>query len=1290
MDKSASNRDGAVPVEIRQAGRVPGPLPRRGPPQATKRGHPVPVAARPRRRVKKTTGNLSPTKEESKPLNILQWNAEGLYRKTVTLKQRLQAENIHVACIQETHLNPDTRMPSIRGYTPFRMDREGHKGGVLILVKNNIVVTEDFKIATNKQAEIHGVKIKINDREICIFNIYCPQDKALNLHAMEIPSENCIVLGDLNSHSTSWGYAENDKRGDEVEDWQIETNLLLLNEQEDPPTYFSRRWLTSTTPDVAFATNNIATKTSRTVLTQLAGSDHKPVLLAIDLNHNAKDLKPMPRWNYKKADWEKFSHLTEKYTQAITTNNSNINRPSTTFDRAVLKAARETIPRGARKNYKPYWTEELQKLEDEVTRTREEVEENPTVENNIAFKASSAKCRKEHIQAARTSWREKTECLNMEKDSNKLWKLAKSLNDEETKSTPILIEDNQTLLTGKKAANCLIESYEQNSNVHIPKNRKAEVHNELKKNHNEINSPDYMKKPFTLDEMEAAKAALKLKRSPGPDKITNEMLLHLGPKANSKLLQIFNNSWKTGNIPQSWREATMIPILKKGKNKKDVNSYRPISLLSCTGKLLERMVNTRLTWHLENNNIYANEQAGFRQNLSTEDQITYIAQKIEDGFQKKEHTLTVWIDMEKAFDKVWKDGLRLKLRKTGVCENMYRWISQYLNNRKARVHVDGDFSKKKVLREGVPQGGVLSPTLFLIFINDIMKDIPNRIQGAIYADDLVLWCSEEYLSTARTRMQEALNALNNWTKTWLVKINSNKTTYTVFSLSTKEQNKSTILQIDDNILKKEDHQTYLGITFDPKLTWKQQTEKTERRAKVQLNLMRKLAGSTWGADHQTLKTLYTGSIRPTLEYGIQAWGNTAKTHFDRVSRVQNQAARIITGALKSTPIEKLEGSTRLHSLKDRKETKTLMQAAKFQRLSRHPMNARMKQGTTNRLKRSSFLHEKNKLLKHHPDLQNHQPREIPRCLATPPWQIKRPIFSNTVPNIQQKASQSAPVRRAYTSEFIDHEYPKDTWIRAYTDGSAEQATRNGGAGIFIQFQDGKEENLTFTTGIHSTNYKSEAMAIEKGARFLERQQLPPQNIVFLTDASSVVDALKHNKDKELNNPSQAVNDLCETNNVVIQWIPSHCGLYGNDKADSLAKEASRSEQTNEPTSYNEEKTLIKSKKQDEWTKQHPNNNKKDPYYQLTRHEQVIIFRLRTGHNRLRRHLYNKLKIGETDKCPCGDDVQDAEHILQICRLHNHSRLKIWPTPEESTRKLFGDLEDLRRTAAFIIEARLSI
>ena len=124
--------------------------------------------------------------------------------------------------------------------------------------------------------------------------------------------------------------------------------------------------------------------------------------------------------------------------------------------------------------------------------------------------------------------------------------------------------------------------------------------------------------------------------------------------------------------------------------------------------------------------------------------MTFIAQKIEDGFQDKQHTLTVWIDMEKAFDKVWKDGLRLELLKSGVTGCMFKWISQYLTNRKARVHVNGAYSR----REGVPQGGVLSPTLFLVFINDIVRDLPRKVPGTIYADDLVLWCSEEHITTA--------------------------------------------------------------------------------------------------------------------------------------------------------------------------------------------------------------------------------------------------------------------------------------------------------------------------------------------------------------------------------------------------------------------------------------------------------------------------------------------------------------------------------------------------------------
>ena len=258
------------------------------------------------------------------------------------------------------------------------------------------------------------------------------------------------------------------------------------------------------------------------------------------------------------------------------------------------------------------------------------------------------------------------------------------------------------------------------------------------------------------------------------------MLKHLGPIAKTKLLEIFNNTWQKEQVPQIWREANMMPVHKAGKKRNDAKSYRPISLTSCIGKVMERIINTRLTWYLERNGIITPEQAGFRQHHSTEDQVTYIAQKIEDGFQDKHHTLTVWLDMEKAFDKVWKDGLRLKLKQCGVSGHMYQWISQFLTNRKARVHVNGAYSRKKVLKEGVPQGGVLSPTLFLVFINDIIKDLPRNIKGAIYA---VIWCSEEHLTTVQNRFQQALDRLSEWKQKWLVKINAAKTTFTIFSLS---------------------------------------------------------------------------------------------------------------------------------------------------------------------------------------------------------------------------------------------------------------------------------------------------------------------------------------------------------------------------------------------------------------------------------------------------------------------------------------------------------------------------
>ena len=255
-------------------------------------------------------------------------------------------------------------------------------------------------------------------------------------------------------------------------------------------------------------------------------------------------------------------------------------------------------------------------------------------------------------------------------------------------------------------------------------------------------------------------------------------------------------------------------------------SYRPISLTSCIVKVLERIINTRLKWFLESEKLFVSEQAGFREHHCTEDQTTYLAQEIEDGFQHKKQTLIVWFDLQKAFDTVWTDGLVLKLKKCNIAGNMFRWIKSYLHNRRARVVIDNTKSKRILLRHGVPQG-VISPTLFLVFINDLIKKLKSPVKCAMYADDLVLWSTEEYETTAKLGLHGATNILSGWAKDWCVKINNTKSFTTPFTLSAKS--KPMKIMLDDTELQNTHSTTYIGITFYKRQTWKHTSVEQKQR-----------------------------------------------------------------------------------------------------------------------------------------------------------------------------------------------------------------------------------------------------------------------------------------------------------------------------------------------------------------------------------------------------------------------------------------------------------------------------
>ena len=218
---------------------------------------------------------------------------------------------------------------------------------------------------------------------------------------------------------------------------------------------------------------------------------------------------------------------------------------------------------------------------------------------------------------------------------------------EET--TKITLNKDGNILTGKQAADHFADSFAKDSNIEVSPEKLREIREKQQNAEQEEATPEIMNAPITKRELEQAISKLKLRKSPGVDEVTNEMINNLGTAAKTKLLQIYNKCWTSGQVPQTWREAIMIPLSKPGKDSSDACNYRPISLTSCLCKTMERIINLRLQWYLESENLLVPQQAGFRQCYSTEDQATYLSQEIEDAFQEKKLVLAAWIDLRKAF-----------------------------------------------------------------------------------------------------------------------------------------------------------------------------------------------------------------------------------------------------------------------------------------------------------------------------------------------------------------------------------------------------------------------------------------------------------------------------------------------------------------------------------------------------------------------------------------------------------------------------------------------------------------
>lgn len=283
------------------------------------------------------------------------------------------------------------------------------------------------------------------------------------------------------------------------------------------------------------------------------------------------------------------------------------------------------------------------------------------------------------------------------------------------------------------------------------------------------------------------------------------------------LTKLFNLSLQSSTVPNQWKIANVTPVYKKG-SANTVSNYRPISLLSVLGKCMERCIFKYLYNFLHSNNILTPSQSGFRPNDSTVNQLLSISSDFYRAINQGKEIRVVFFDISKAFDKVWHKGLLYKLSNLGIRGNLLKWFHSYLHNRKQCVVINGTKSYLKNVQAGVPQGSILGPLLFLIYINDLVVNIDCNIK--LFADDTSIYITVENPFSSAALLNSDLEKINDWSKKWLVSFNPSKTECMTISNKIKKPFHPSLI-FDDVHLKEVESHKHLGVIFSSNVSWNQ-------------------------------------------------------------------------------------------------------------------------------------------------------------------------------------------------------------------------------------------------------------------------------------------------------------------------------------------------------------------------------------------------------------------------------------------------------------------------------------
>ena len=1223
--------------------------------------------------------------------SILQWNCNGLSRHYEELKVLITENKINIICLQETHLRPNStfNLHHFTSYHTNHINNDKACGGVAIFVSDDFISTP-IQLNTRLQA----VAVKVSSHlSYTLCNIYLPPRERIISTEIEnllsqLPSPFCVV-GDFNAHHNTWGSSIDSTKGKTISNIIDSHNLILLN--TGASTHFSAAFNSSSAIDLSICSPQLAPFiTWESNSFDLCGSDHFPIFIQIK-NNTPQDTRT-PRWLVKRANWHLFAEL------SVFNRNEDfpdINSQVCHLTSVLLAAANASIPRtrtNPPKRSVSWWSEECKLARCRRRRALREFRRRPTAENLITFKRENAKAKRVFKESKQNSWRAFVSSINSHTSSSDVWKSIKRISGASSShSVPGLMVNKVMSHDPDTIVNCFAEHFSATSHSqHYDKSFLQYKTAQEKQNLNFSTSEELSYNVSITDwELQSVLQTVS-STSPGPDDIHYFMLQHLSDESRLYLLSMYNRIWLNKTFPSSWKLATVIPIAKPGKDNKLPTSYRPIALTSCLCKILEKIINRRLVWFLEKYGLLSNIQCGFRRHRSTTDHLVQLESEIQNTFLQKQHMVGIFFDLEKAYDTTWRFAILKTLHSWGMRGNLPIFITAFLQDRIFKVRCGNTYSRTFHQENGVPQGSVLSVTLFGIAINSIAKSLPPYIGTTLFVDDFSIFFRSPLLASIQEKLQLALCNLEIWSKETGFRFSVEKTVCVHFT-RLRGIHPHPELKLNNSVLPYVENVRYLGLIFDHKLTWKQHILDLKRRCNKALNLIRVLGHTSWGADRTSLLRIYRSIVRSKLDYGSIVYDSARPSYIRSLETIHNQGVRMSTGAFRTSPILSLLAECGEPSLEMRRKYLMTCYAATLHAQPDHPTYI------------SVFEPRYAKLFASHPKAtrplgirlteyckENNVTFPPPFLIEPslcPPWLLNKPQC-NVDLTVFNKTDTPPEIFRQHFRSAVE---PYRQYIHIYTDASQS----NSGTGCAVVAFDSVLNTLKYRLNKFCNVFTGELIAIYKALRYIN-DHLANQFIIFSDSLSSLQSLVTY----QPRNPLVSGIQDClyslqkRKKTVILFWVPGHVGIRGNEMADAAAKQAILlTDPPDHRVPAQDYKPHLRKHLFSSWLhkwRELKETNKlrviKDTISEWTssrhrnRRSEVVLARLRIGHTRFTHvHLLTK------DQPPLCNSCQEpvtVKHILIDCPIYSAIR-KQYHLSQDLSVLLSDDVAQVQNLIQFI-------